>query len=213
MRGSASWAEFSVEPTGRTVRLILASSSPRRRHLLAEAGFDFEVVPPATEEPLELAAGLPPAQQAEALAYFKARSVAGDHPQAFVLGADTVVAVGGGVLGKPADRPEAGQMLRCLSGTRHAVITGVALLGPRGFRRIDSETTFVTMRPMSDGEVEAYLASGEWMGKAGAYAIQETADRFVDKVEGSFRNVVGLPVELISRMLGTVRAACGEEGT
>ena len=102
-------------------------------------------------------------------------------------------------------------MLRHLSGTRHAVITGVALLGPDGRQRIDSETTFVTMREMTDDEVEQYIASGEWIGKAGAYAIQETADRFVDKIEGSFSNVVGLPVELVGRMVAELQASLGEE--
>ena len=93
-------------------------------------------------------------------------------------------------------------MLETLSGSRHAVITGVALLGPGPRRLIASDTTHVTMRRMTDDEIQAYLDSGEWQGKAGAYAIQETADRFVTSVEGSFTNVVGLPMELVRRMLG-----------
>mgnify|MGYP000465730205 CR=1 FL=1 len=96
-------------------------------------------------------------------------------------------------------------MLRRLSGTRHAVITGVALLAPLERRLIASDTTFVTMRELAAGEIEHYIASGEWIGKAGAYAIQETADKFVERVEGSFSNVVGLPMELIERMLGEMR--------
>ena len=186
-------------------RLVLASSSPRRRRLLGEAGFDFDVVPPFVEEPADFAPCVLPAQQAEALAYLKARSVAEGLPGACVLGADTLVAAGGEVLGKPSDRLDARRMLQGLSDSRHAVISGVALLGPGGRRRIASEVTFVTMRPMSSMEIEEYLASGEWIGKAGAYAIQETADRFVDKVEGSFSNVVGLPIELAVEMIAEAR--------
>ena len=194
------------------LRLILASSSPRRRGLLAEAGLAFEVIAPAVEEPADLTAGLSPARRAEALAYFKARSVSSGRAGAYVLGADTIAAIGGDVLGKPRDRGEAEQMLRRLSGTRHVVITGVALLGPNGYRRIASESTFVTMRAMSDEEIVGYLDSGEWQGKAGAYAIQETADRFVDRIEGSLSNVVGLPMERIERMVAEIEAPAGGRG-
>lgn len=185
------------------LKLVLASSSPRRRQLLAEAGYDFEVVDPTIEEPANLGSALGPAGWAEALAYFKARSVAQFIPNAYVLGADTVVAAAGAareLLGKPADHIEATQMLRRLSGTRHQVITGVALLGPAGYRQISSDVTYVTLRPMTEEEVQAYVDSGEWIGKAGAYAIQESADRFVEKVEGSYSNVVGLPMEMVGRM-------------
>ncbi|HUS93284.1 MAG TPA: Maf family protein [Phycisphaerae bacterium] len=182
--------------------LVLASSSPRRRQLLADAGLSFDVVPPPFGEPEELPEDLTPTRRAEALAYFKARAVAECRPEACVLGADTIVAADGRVLGKPADRADAERMLRGLSGTRHAVITGVALLMPCGRRLIASETTYVTMRPMTEQEIADYLASGEWIGKAGAYAIQETADRFVVGLEGSFSNVVGLPVELVERLIG-----------
>jgi len=195
------------------LKLVLASSSPRRRQLLAEAGYDFEVVAPPIEEPTDLGAALGPAERAEALAYFKARSVAQFMPRAYVLGADTVVAAAGTppeLLGKPADSIEAARMLRRLSGTRHQVITGVALLGPAGYRHIASDTTYVSLRPMTQEEIEAYVASGEWGGKAGAYAIQESADRFVEKVEGSFSNVVGLPMEMVGRMLAAASAERGE---
>ena len=185
----------------RTFRLVLASSSPRRRQLLAEAGYDLVVAMPAIAEPAGALRGLTPSQRAESLAYFKARAVAGEHPDDLVLGADTVVAVGDRVLGKPADRAEAEEMLRTLSGTRHTVITGMVLLWPAGRRLIASATTYVTMRKMSEQEIRQYLDSAEWIGKAGAYAIQETADRFVESVEGSFTNVVGLPMELLERML------------
>jgi len=190
-------------------RLILASSSPRRRELLAKAGFKLRVVVPPIQEPTENLGHLPPAQLAEALAYFKAREVADQHPTEWVLGADTIVVVGGRILGKPADAEEAREMLTTLSGTRHTVITGVALLGPDDYRLIASETTHVTVRDLSPAEVEDYVAGGEWMGKAGAYAIQETADRFVVRIEGSLSNVVGLPMELVARMIEELRAHPG----
>ena len=187
-------------------RLILASSSPRRRELLASSGRRFEVVPPSIPEPVRDWALLSPTETAEALAYFKARSVRQAHPRAWVLGADSVVACVGRILGKASGADEAEAMLRKLSGTRHAVITGVALLGPPSRRLIASDTTHVTMRRMSDQEVRQYIDSGEWKDKAGAYAIQETADRFIEVVEGSFTNVVGLPMELVERMLATLDA-------
>jgi septum formation protein len=185
--------------------LILASSSPRRRELMAQAGYAFTVASPVLDEPATTA-GLSPSQQAEALAYFKARSVHDRWPDAWVLGADTVVAAGGRIMGKAADAVEARAMLSSLSGTRHACITGVALLGPGGRRRIASQTTWVTMRALTSEEIQAYVDSGEWIGKAGAYAIQETADRFVQTLEGSFSNVVGLPMELLARMIAQLQS-------
>ena len=182
-------------------RLVLASSSPRRRDLMGEAGYDFDVVAPPLHEPDEPVEHLTPTQLAEALAYFKARAVSDLHPGRLVLGADTVVATDDHVLGKPADEAEARQMLESVSGTRHAVITGVALLTGETHRLIASDVTYVTMRQMTEQEIADYVASGEWMGKAGAYAIQETADRFVDSIEGSFTNIVGLPMELVERMI------------
>ena len=182
--------------------LILASASPRRSELLRQAGYSFSAVVPPVGEPGPPPAGLSACQQAEAAAYFKARSVLEMGFVGPVLGADTVVALGGKVLGKPADEADARGMLRTLSGTRHEVITGVAILWRIGRRRIASDRTYVTMRRMTPEELDSYIASGEWVGKAGAYAIQETADRFVERVEGSFSNVVGLPLELVRRMLG-----------
>ncbi len=181
--------------------LILASSSPRRHDLLQAAGVPFRAVPPRIDEPADLEGYASPAQLAEALAFFKARAVADRHPDTWILGADTIVALEGEILGKPRDADHARTMLHRLSRSRHAVITGVALLRPDGRRYLTSDTTYVTMRPMTDAEIEDYIASGEWIGKAGAYAIQETADRFVTRVEGSFSNVVGLPIELVTRML------------
>jgi septum formation protein len=184
--------------------MLLASSSPRRRDLLREAGVAFEVAPPQVDEPA-WSMPLPPVAQAEALAYFKARNVWARNPDRVVLGADTIVAAGSDRIGKPSDVEDARRMLETLSGSRHAVITGVALLLPGDRRHIASDTTYVTMRPMSPEEIQAYLDSGEWEGKAGAYAIQETADRFVTRLEGSFSNVVGLPVQRVVDMISQAR--------
>jgi septum formation protein len=193
------------QPDSNPVPLVLASSSPRRRQLLGQAGYRFEIDPPRLEEPGEPLRRLGPRRGAEALAYFKARSVADQRPAGngqVVLGADTVVAGPGraGVIGKPSDAAEALRILQTLSGSRHAVITGVALVDAAGRRQIDSDVTWVTMRAMTDRELGEYIDSGQWQGKAGAYGIQGTADRFVTQLEGSFSNVVGLPVELVGEM-------------
>lgn len=185
--------------------IVLASASPRRRELLREAGLSFEVAPAGVEETF-----LPdrsPQENARALACEKARQVAGRRPGAWVVGADTVVAVpaGGGwdLLGKPGGEDEARAMLARLSGTRHQVVTGVCVVAPGGeSERADCETTWVRVREITAAEREAYVASGEWRDKAGGYAIQETADRFVTGLEGGgFDNVVGLPVGLTLRLL------------
>jgi len=193
---------------------ILASRSPRRRELLERAGYRFRVVPPPLAEPPGLAPDAAPAQLAEALAYFKARSVHDGHPDRVVLGADTVVARGRRIFGKPADAADARRILSTLSDSRHSVTTGLAVLIPVAEpdsrdRLLASETTYVTMRRLGDEEIDAYVRSGEWREKAGAYAIQESADAFVDRLEGSFSNVVGLPMELLERLLNQVRRLHG----
>lgn len=188
---------------------ILASRSPRRCELLRQAGYRFRVVPPPLHEPPPPAHEEAPAQLAEALAYFKARSVYRDRPGNIVLGADTVVACGGKILGKAEDEANARRMLSTISGTRHQVTTGLALLVPatanEKYRRLlAAETSYVTMRRVSHEEIDQYVASGEWRDKAGAYAIQESADAFIETVDGSFTNVVGLPMELLAQMLAKV---------
>lgn len=189
-----------------TGRLILASSSPRRAELLTEAGIEFEVIPPPLSEPKDGDSTMTPTGEAEALAYFKARAVADNHPNAVVMGADTIVACDAGIMGKPLDADDARRMLRKLSSAPHEVITGVALLGAGGERIIASDATRVFMTPMSDQDIEDYIATGEWEGKAGAYAIQGDADKYVERIEGSFTNVVGLPMELVARMLSELQA-------
>jgi septum formation protein len=186
-------------------RILLASASPRRRELLAAAGIEFDVR--ATDVAEDLPPGIDPEAAAVVLAERKARAApkgAGD----FVLAADTIVAVGKELLGKPEDPADARRMLERLSGSRHKVITGVSALRTAD-GRIESgfERTFVTMRAITPEEIAAYVASGEWEGKAGGYAIQETADRFVTRLEeGGFDNVVGLPVGLALDLLARLGA-------
>lgn len=182
--------------------IILASQSPRRSDLLAEAGIAFEAVNPRYEEPSTDGLHVNPAAFAQSASYYKAASLADDYPDRFILGADTVVAVGNRLFGKPADINDARNILTALMGVTQQVITGVTLLHPASDRRlIAHDVTDVTMRRMSSEELDAYLAGGDWQGKAGAYGIQGEADRFVEKCEGSYSNVVGLPIELVKRML------------
>jgi septum formation protein len=185
--------------------IVLASSSPRRKQLLTEAGIAFRAVDPPIDEPKDLAGRVRPVWQAEVLAYFKARAVADLHPGDIVLGADTLCALGDEVLGKPDDEAHAREMLHALSHTPHQVITGLAVCGPGGVRLLGSETTTITMRPMSEADIDAYIATGEWIGKAGAYALQETADQYVARIDGSFSNVVGLPIDQTRTMLSRVK--------
>ncbi|MFQ5423718.1 MAG: Maf family protein [Phycisphaerae bacterium] len=182
-------------------RLVLASSSRRRSALLREAGYRFEIAAPAVDEPVTTDPTIAPASHAESLAYFKASSVAGACPDRTILGADTIAVVDGEIIGKPADRDDARRILRRLSKTTHVVITGVAVIHPKRARRlIQHDVSRLRVRALSDSEIEAYLDTGTWEGKAGAYGVQDRGDRFVERIEGSFSNVVGLPMELLGRM-------------
>ncbi len=188
--------------------LVLASQSPRRQELLRNAGIEFAVQPPDVDEKRQ-------AQEsarafAERTARDKARAVARLRPADFVLGADTVVVVDDAVLGKPGDAGDAARMLRLLSGRSHQVITGVCLAAPRETRNVKretpfedvrSETTTVFFEHLADDDIAFYIAHGEPMDKAGAYAIQGIASRWISRIEGCYFNVVGLPVPLVWRML------------
>ena len=182
----------------RNSKLILASASPRRAELLRNAGIAFTAR--ATRIPERRRRGESPKKLAERLARQKARAIRATNPRRLVLGADTIVIVRGKVLGKPRDRRDAARMLRLLSGRTHQVTTAVCLAGP-GFEDLRSETTRVTMRRLSQQEIRDYVASREPMDKAGAYAIQGIASRFVSRIEGCYFNVVGLPVPLVYRMM------------
>lgn len=184
-------------------RLILASVSPRRREIFASAGYRFECADPGdAEDAIDSAHS--PAQLAVDKARAKARAVAATlappYP-AYVVGSDTLVAARDKVIGKPLDRADAAAILLGLSGTRHCVISGVCVIPVTGENSALEpvleffENTWVTMRKMSAEEIADYVNSGQSDGKAGAYAIQENGDKFVDKLEGSFLNVVGFPLE------------------
>jgi septum formation protein len=178
--------------------LVLASASPRRQELLRNAGITFEVQPAhIPEDPLP---GEAARDCAERLAREKALAVARQRPNDIVLGADTVVVVDGRLLGKPSDAADAARMLRMLSGREHQVITGVCLVA-RSEASVASETTTVTVSEIADKEIADYIVSGEPMDKAGAYAIQGIASRWIPRIEGDYSNVVGLPVALVWRML------------
>ena len=177
--------------------LVLASASPRRQELLRNAGLAFEVQP--ANVPERVVAGEGAKDCAERLAREKALAVALQRPQDPVLGADTIVAVDGHLLGKPTDAVDATLMLRLLSGRDHEVITGVCLV-VKGQPFVASETTRVTVDRITDQEIADYVATGEPMDKAGAYAIQGIASRWISRIEGDYSNVVGLPVALVYRL-------------
>lgn len=177
-------------------RIILASASPRRSELLAYIVPAFEVAPSGIDE---TAAGAPAAQVVK-LARDKAADVAARYPDAIVIGADTLVAVGRRVLGKPADEAQAASMLRLLSGRTHRVYTGVAVVAD-GSVKAAANMTRVRFAPLSDDEIRSYIATGEPMDKAGAYGIQGCGGKFITAVHGCYFNVMGLPLNLLYTML------------
>jgi len=205
-----------------SVRLILASGSPRRAELLRAAGYAFEIVAPEVDESIR--AGEAAAAYVRRLAAEKSAAVmvgvargfqpreggperAAPHEVA-ILGADTVVVVDGDILGKPRDDGEAAAMLRRLSGRPHVVMTGVSLRqGPHELGRV--VTTEVYLRDLSDDDLDWYVASGEGRDKAGAYAIQGLASRFIPRIDGSYSNVVGLPVACVAELLTSLLASNG----
>ena len=180
--------------------LVLASASPRRRELLERIGYAVEVEPANADESVR--ENESPADCALRLAAAKAGAVASNRSGVWVLGADTVVALGLQLLGKPADERDATSMIERLAGREHEVITGVRLIAPDGRDTRRAVTTAVRMRDLSSAEIESYIASGEWRGKAGGYAIQGLAGRFVVSINGSTSNVVGLPLYETCALLG-----------
>lgn len=185
-----------------TPPIVLASASPRRRDLLAHAGYVFEIVVPDIDESTFPVPHEGPARYTEILALAKARNVAARYPDRLVIGADTVADVEGEVIGKPADRADAERITRKLFSRPHRVITGLALV-----RLVDdveivrSDVTTVYPRVLTEEGIARHLASGTWEGKAGAYAIQETGDEFIERLDGSLTNVMGLPMELLRWLL------------
>jgi septum formation protein len=182
------------------MKLILASTSPRRRELLAAAGLQFEVVASPAEEIHD--AAIPLAQLCEENAALKAAAVAVDHPDAVVIGADTLVYLPGEPLGKPKSPEEARAMLRKLSGRTHTVCTGVCMIHPGGRREMFHGLTEVEFRQLDEATIELYLSRVHTLDKAGGYALQEHGDLIITGIRGSYSNVVGLPVEeVVERLL------------
>jgi septum formation protein len=179
-------------------RLLLASTSPQRRAILAQLGIPFDVVAPRYVE--HDPPGLGPVEAVRAHALGKARSVAGEARGRVVLGVDTGVVAAGRVLGKPASRAEAGAMLAALAGRAHEVVSGLCLLGP-ALEAVEHAVTRVEFRAVGRAEREAYLDTGEWEGRAGAYAIQGRGAALVERIEGDYLNVVGLPAALLVSIL------------
>lgn len=176
--------------------LWLASTSPQRTAILRQLGILHEILPPPyiEDDPVDA----DPVALVRAHAQGKARSVA--RPGTVVLGVDTTVALDGRIYAKPADRDDAAAMLAALAGRTHEVVSGVCLVGD-GFEELHHEVTRVTFRPLSAAQIEAYLATGEWKGRAGAYAIQGKGAAIVERIDGDYLNVVGLPAALLVRLL------------
>jgi septum formation protein len=187
------------------VSIILASTSPRRKELLAEAGYIFTVVAPDIDESGFEAERIEPCAYAKRLALAKARRVAGDFRNALVIAADTVVDFDGEIIGKPADAKEAEGVTRKLFSKPHKVVTAVAIVRLEdSVKLVESDTTTIYPKKMSEEQMAEHIRSGSWRGKAGAYAIQEAGDEFIEKIDGSLTNVMGLPMELLGRMLREV---------
>jgi len=193
-------------------KLILASASPRRAEILRKAGFDFEVVPAHADEsprPGEAATDYV-RRLAEEKARTVARQLAKDtvDDSRFIIGADTVVVIDGEILGKPSAAANAREMLRRLSGKTHDVYSGLAVLQGNGTAHTAVEKTRVTFEPLSEEEIESYIASGEPFDKAGAYAIQGRGGKFISRIEGCYFNVMGLP---LARLYAMLRGLNGEQ--
>lgn len=180
--------------------MILASSSPRRRELLASIGFEFDVVPSDVEEVRNRGENV--AEYVLRLARDKAKAVASKHPDRWVIAADTVVWIDGEVLEKPGDQADAVRMLSRIAGRQHTVYTAVALRHDRlGREETGLVDTRVTMTPMTRGEMQWYAATGEPLDKAGSYAVQGIGAMFIEAIDGNYTNVVGLPLSLLVDMM------------
>lgn len=186
-------------------KIVLASSSPRREQLLKQIGLSFTIISSTVEENISLLRGNPESK-AEQLALAKAQDVAKGLTNNIVIGADTIVVIDDEILGKPGNNGEAHAMLSKLSGREHKVITGIAVIDLEyNVQLVEHETTIVRFRELTDQMIYSYIDSGEPEGKAGAYAVQGLGAIFVEKIEGCYSNVVGLPLSRLSKMLEEVR--------
>jgi len=185
-----------------SVKIVLASQSPRRKELLAEAGYEFTVHPADINESAFESEPDTPRVHAERLAMAKAEYVAEKFPDCLVIAADTIVDCDGQIIGKPADAAEAEEITRKLFARPHKVITAVAIMHlAGGIKLLESDTTTVYPKKMSDRQIARHIAGRLWQDKSGAYAIKQQDDEFVERIDGSLTNVMGLPMELLERML------------
>jgi len=192
-------------PKQHSASIILASSSSRRRQLLAEAGYKFTALPPDIDESALLSEQYKACEYAERLALAKAKSIAARFSDCLVMGADTVVDFNGQTIGKPADAKHAERITKKLFSAPHKVITGVAIVRLNdGIEIVESDTTTVYPKKLTDEQIAEHIKSKSWQDKAGAYAIQEEGDKFIERIEGSLTNVMGLPMELLQRLLGRI---------
>jgi len=187
---------------------ILASASPRRKQLLVEAGYKFTVVRPDIDESAFPAKGIKACEYAERLALAKAKDVAQKYPDCLVVGADTVVDFKGQIIGKAADAKDAEHIIKKLFSKPHKVITGIAIVRlSDGIELSKSDTTTIYPKRLTSEQIAEHINSESWRDKAGAYAIKENGDEFVQRIEGSLTNVMGLPMELLQRLLTEIPRA------
>jgi len=185
---------------------ILASVSPRRKQLLAEAGYKFTVVRPDIDESVFPVEGIKASEYAERLALAKAKDVAEKYPDSLVIGADTVVDFEGQIIGKPADAKEAEQITKKLFSKPHKVITGIAIVRLcDGIELSECDTTTVYPKRLTSEQIAEHIENESWRDKAGAYAIKENGDEFIERIEGSLTNVMGLPMELLESLLAELK--------
>ncbi len=187
-------------------KIVLASRSPRRKKLMLKAGYEFAVCPCDVDETAFESEGDTPRVHAERLALAKAENVAAKFPDSIVIGADTIVDFNGRIIGKPADAAEAEEITRKLFSRPHKVITAVAIVRlTGGIRLLETDSTTVYPKKMSEQQIAEHIEGGSWQDKAGAYAIQQQGDEFIERIDGSLTNVMGLPMELLERMLDSAR--------
>ena len=189
-----------------TAPLILASASPRRRQLMSEAGYEFSVVPPDVDESTFKTNDVEPVEYAKRLALAKAKNVAQEHPNSIVIGADTIVDFQRRIIGKAVNAKEAKLITSELFSAPHKVITGIAIVRlSNGTELVRSDSTTVYPKKMTPEQIAEHIKGGSWRDKAGSYAIKETGDKFVEKIEGSLTNVMGLPMELLESLLAGLK--------
>ncbi len=187
------------------IQFILASASPRRKELLRKAGYVFRVKPSRVNEEAFEKAGVNSEEHCKILALAKARDVARHFADMPVLGADTVVDFDGCIIGKPIGAKDAERITQMLFSKPHKVITGIALVWiSKHIEIVETDTTIVYPKQLTEQQIQEHIAGGSWEGKAGAYGIQETGDEFVERIEGSFTNVMGLPMERVEGLLSNL---------